>query len=375
MVPKVSIVIPVYNVEKYLDRCVNSVLNQTLKEIEIILVDDGSPDRCPEMCDRYSEQDSRIKVIHKINGGLGMARNSGMQIANGEFVAFVDSDDFVQKDMYEKFYESAKGNNLDVCVGGFYRVSRDGGINSCYPALKNQLFIGKEIYTNVFLNLLGSRVDYYDDIFLNASSCFCIYSVKMLKKNNISFYSEREYISEDLIFNLEAFKYAGKVYFLNECFYTYCENLQSLTQKYRQDRYSKFKILDEKLKSLVPYDDSYNEAIRRIQRSFLGRARQCIYAEVQHFPFKKACENIKKICNQEYLIETLHEFEIGKLPKKLFVFSYFMKKKASWALYVIVKLKNNHCLFTMKKLFCIVRKDCKQMNKLVINNLKKCVHI
>ena len=100
MKPKVSIIVPVYNVEKYLVRCMESLLNQTLKEIEIILVDDGSPDNCPQMCDEYARRDSRVKVIHKSNAGLGYARNSGLDVAVGEYIAFVDSDDYVDTSMY-----------------------------------------------------------------------------------------------------------------------------------------------------------------------------------------------------------------------------------------------------------------------------------
>ena len=98
---KVSIIIPVYNVEKYLDKCIQSAINQTLQDIEIILVDDESPDNCPQMCDDYAKRDGRIKVVHKKNGGLGFARNSGLEIATGEYVTFLDSDDFVDLDTYE----------------------------------------------------------------------------------------------------------------------------------------------------------------------------------------------------------------------------------------------------------------------------------
>ncbi|MDR2834406.1 MAG: glycosyltransferase, partial [Streptococcaceae bacterium] len=87
--PKISIIVPVYNVEKYLPQCMDSLLNQTLTNIEIILVDDGSPDNCPAMCDEYAKQDNRVKVVHKENGGLGYARNSGLEIANGEYITFV----------------------------------------------------------------------------------------------------------------------------------------------------------------------------------------------------------------------------------------------------------------------------------------------
>ena len=105
---KVSVIVPCYGVEAYLDRCMASLLTQTLDDIEIIMVDDGSPDRVPFMCDDYAKKDSRIKIIHKENGGLGYARNSGLEIAKGEYVAFVDSDDFVSTNMYESMYMEAK---------------------------------------------------------------------------------------------------------------------------------------------------------------------------------------------------------------------------------------------------------------------------
>ena len=104
--PKVSIIVPCYGVEKYLDRCLNSLVSQTLQDIEIILVDDKSPDNVPIMCDEWARKDNRIKVIHKeVNEGLGYARNTGLKYVEGEYVAFVDSDDYVDTDMYRKLYE------------------------------------------------------------------------------------------------------------------------------------------------------------------------------------------------------------------------------------------------------------------------------
>ena len=104
----VSVIVPVYKVEQYLERCLNSILKQTEKNIEIILVDDGSPDSCPQLCDEFAALDNRIKVVHQKNAGLGMARNSGLEIASGEYVMFVDSDDFIVPDAIEILYNAAK---------------------------------------------------------------------------------------------------------------------------------------------------------------------------------------------------------------------------------------------------------------------------
>lgn len=99
--PKISVIVPVYKVEHFLDRCIRSIVEQTLEEFELILVNDGSPDNCPMICDTWAEKDSRIKVVHKTNGGISDARNAGLDIATGEYIGFVDSDDYIRKDMYE----------------------------------------------------------------------------------------------------------------------------------------------------------------------------------------------------------------------------------------------------------------------------------
>lgn len=123
--PKVSIIVPVYKVESTLNRCVVSIRKQTLEDIEIILVDDGSPDNCPRMCDDLAIIDERIKVIHKTNGGLGYARNSGIEIASGEYIAFIDSDDFIEPNMMQRLYDFARKKNCDVVYGG-YNIIREG---------------------------------------------------------------------------------------------------------------------------------------------------------------------------------------------------------------------------------------------------------
>lgn len=122
---KISVIVPVYKVEPYLDKCVSSIVNQTYKNLEIILVDDGSPDNCPAMCDAWAEKDSRIRVMHKTNGGLSDARNAGMAVATGKLMAFVDSDDWIVPDMYEYLYQRLTEDNSDIAACGVQMVWED----------------------------------------------------------------------------------------------------------------------------------------------------------------------------------------------------------------------------------------------------------
>ena len=118
MSDSISVIIPIYKVEEYLDECIISVVSQTYLNLEIILVDDGSPDNCPQMCDEWARRDSRIKVIHKANGGLSDARNAGIGIASGEYIAFVDSDDFIKLDMFEKLHTALVKTGADIAACG-----------------------------------------------------------------------------------------------------------------------------------------------------------------------------------------------------------------------------------------------------------------
>ena len=121
--PLISVIIPVYNVEKYLKKCIDSVINQTYTNLEIILVSDTSPDNCEKICDDYAEKDSRIKVIHKEKNGLSAARNAGIDIASGKYIGFVDSDDYIALDMYELLYKNILKENADISACGLKRTS------------------------------------------------------------------------------------------------------------------------------------------------------------------------------------------------------------------------------------------------------------
>lgn len=141
MCAKISIIVPVYKVEKYLKRCVDSILCQTFSDIEIILVDDGSPDNCGLMCDEYAELDKRVKVIHKQNGGLSSARNAGLDIASGDYIGFVDSDDWIHPQMYEILYYYIVKFDLGIVKCKHLKVTNEDGVNNTEPYIDDNIRI------------------------------------------------------------------------------------------------------------------------------------------------------------------------------------------------------------------------------------------
>lgn len=160
----ISVIIPIYNVEKYLKECVDSIINQTYKNLEIILVDDGSPDNCGKICDEYADKDSRIKVIHKKNGGLSDARNAGMTISTGEYLVFVDSDDYMTADGIEYLYKLARENNAQLVIGGtekFIDEANEIIYTSYNKNLNEEVFTKEAAIKDFFLNGCASWARIY----------------------------------------------------------------------------------------------------------------------------------------------------------------------------------------------------------------------
>lgn len=159
--PLISVIVPVYNVEQYLDKCVESIVNQTYKNLEILLVDDGSPDGCPVMCDEWAKKDERIKVIHKENGGLSSARNTGLDNCTGRYVGFIDSDDWIDLKFFETLYNNLMEDDSDISVVGVWKVYEDG-MQSQTEAFTRRTFTGREALHNFLYfrnNLAGGVTD------------------------------------------------------------------------------------------------------------------------------------------------------------------------------------------------------------------------
>ena len=337
----VSVVLPIYNVEKYLNRCVKSVVNQSYKNLEIILVDDGSPDNCPTLCEDWAKKDSRIKVVHKKNAGLGYARNTGIENATGEYICFFDSDDYIALDAIEKAYSLAVKEKSDIVVFGFCDVKSNGETGkTVIPKTEKVTYSGNEVQ-NVFLaDLIGPDVKNGTQTNLWMSAWASMYSLDMIRKASWKFVSEREIISEDIYSLLELYKYVNRVSVLSEALYFYCENASSLTHTYKKDRYSKIKDFYNACYQLIE-NNGYDVAVLdRITYPYLSNT----IAALKMIILSDASKNVKKqevkeIVDDEHMQTVLRctNYDNEKLTRKILL--DLMKSKQYGLCYILLSIK------------------------------------
>lgn len=339
---KVSIIIPVYNVEKYLYKCVQSAINQTLHDIEIILVDDESPDHCPQMCDEYAKRDCRIKVVHKKNGGLGFARNSGLEVATGEYVTFLDSDDFVDLFTYEHLYNLVQKNNLDAIYYKYKRFSKEDDVVACQPDNNITKYCDEDV-KELMLDIIASEPSAKVDHKIQCSSCTAMYRMDVIKDNNVRFHSERELISEDLIFNLDFLKYATKVAFNNGAHYHYRVNPTSLTSTIRIDRIEKHsKLYNFIINNLFNWGILVDEGKERAKRLFIGNSRSSICQILScNINLKEKKRIFKELTFFAIWKEVANNYPISKLPIYQRLFYIGCNKGNFYFTYLLFKIKKS----------------------------------
>ncbi len=336
--PKLSIIIPIYNVEKYLSKCVQSARNQTLQDIEIILVDDESPDNCPQLCDEYAIQDSRIKVVHKKNGGLGFARNSGLDVATGEYVTFLDSDDFVDSYTYEHLYNLAVKNKLDAVYYKFKRFVNENEVKQADICNEIKKFENEDV-KELMLDIIASEPSAKVDHKIQCSSCTAMYRMNIIKDNNVRFHSERELISEDMIFNLDFLKFASCVAFNNGAHYHYRVNPTSLTSTIRTDRIEKnFKLYEYIKNNIHTWKLEPEKANERNARFFIGNSRSSI-KHLLKSGFKDKRQWLDKNLSLPIWKELYQSYHWKELPQYSKLFFYLCSKKHILLLFALCQLK------------------------------------
>ena len=321
------------------------MINQTLQDIEIILVDDGSKDQSGHICDELQARDKRIKVIHQPNSGPGLARNNALKMATGEYISFVDSDDYIKSDMYEKLYEATKNENADTCIFGHHKV-RDGKIFYTKTNAISGTFKDQEVLTHIFLNVLGTEPSYPDDFMILWQSVWSgLYSLDLIREYNVAFPSEGELANfgEYFLFSLDYFIHAQNVTVVNEPFYYYCENPNSINTSYKEGWFlvivNLYRELQRGVRNHTKDEDLLKKAEERLQRTFLAGARNSVMHISAFFSYKEGSGHIKDICNNSVLCEVLRIYPWKKNPFKYRLFNYCLYTKRIWLLYCLGKFK------------------------------------
>ena len=223
---KVSVILPVYNVEKYIRKCLESLIQQELKEIEIIVVNDGSTDKSLDIINEFMKLDNRIKLVNKNNGGVSAARNSGLMIANGEYVSFVDSDDWVEKSFLFKLYNLAKANSCDVAGCNFVISGENSKVEYKYPLDEEKIYERQDITSDIAEKIIAGTIktNVWDKI----------YKREFLSTNSIKF-DEKIIRFEDWYFYVEVCKHMNRCIYINEGLYNYRIIEGSLSNKYYEN--------------------------------------------------------------------------------------------------------------------------------------------
>ena len=292
MNPKISIIVPIYNMEQYLERCVDSILSQTYKDFEVILVNDGSTDNSDIICDDYAKKDQRIKVIHKRNGGLSSARNAGIKLSKGQWLLFIDSDDCVKQDYVISFFSPLPPQSKRIIIEGQTVISEN----------KTYLYMVKEkIYDEEDIPLAIAE----QEVFLHGSCYSKIYEAKIVKEHQILF-NESLFWNEDLLFNFEYFKYIEGMIFKSDVGYCYYECNNGLHTKYQT---LKTEILqyDEYVAKSKPFWQ-YNGHDTRTKSHIFYMMARVIRAACDCYPYSKDTLNmIRKHFKDDVTLYGLNE--------------------------------------------------------------------
>lgn len=289
---KVSIIVPIYNAQEHLHKCIKSILNQTEKDIEIILVDDGSKDDSLKICQEYQKNDERVRVIHQENAGVSVARNTGISYANGMYIGFVDSDDWIELDMYECLLKEADKTNADVVMCDATTVYSKGEIEiDTITQLSSSCILQKNNFTpSLLLEMAGSV-------------CRCIYKNSRYNNNCLNSsklqFPFRIKFSEDRIFNLYAFGYANTISYIKKSYYNRFINKKSAVHRFHEDYFESYKKATSEIKKAlkIAWNDEEIYQVAYLQQFING--------------------SLMAICNYYYKTSTLNRYERKLAVKKI----------------------------------------------------------
>lgn len=345
--PKVSVIVPIYNKEKYLRRCVTSILNQSIEDIEIILINDGSIDSSLEICNEFKQLDSRVIVLNQKNSGVSAARNAGMTLARGQFIGFVDADDYVEKDMYRSMYDKCIETNSRACLSN-YMIVDETNIHPVGTDFSSDVLFKKEIIHEIILNMIAPESINQESTAIMGSSCRFLVEKDLIIENEI-FFPDKIPLMEDLIFVFKLLSNLDKLCIDKNYNYYYCTNSDSALHIYRPDFFELSLHVSNILESILEEQDLYQIASHRFSNRYYSLAISSIVNELHPDNKKTKVEklnNIKSICQNEEIQKNLQLIESSKISKsKRVTFNAIKNRKFNFLYYyykLAIKITNTY---------------------------------
>ncbi|MDD4066600.1 MAG: glycosyltransferase [Clostridia bacterium] len=331
---KISIIIPVYNAEKYVKRCLESIVNQTYTNLEIICINDGSKDNSLQIINEYKKKDNRIIVIDKVNQGVSEARNDGIKLSSGEYIVFVDADDFIELSMISALYDIMKKNNVDV-VKTSYNIVLDN--NKCIRYIYDDEFANKILLRNDAINVF--KQFFFDGITIWGT----LYRKSLI--DSIDKFDKNFVYGEDVIFFLNVLLNVKNIYFLNGHLYNYVYNKDGAcfnVKNYEINKQNFIKFSKIVINKLIENDFMSNDERKTINARYLGSFLSCFlysfYTNSNSLKkFKMETESIKK---DSYINELLNNCSLKNISWKFKVVILCVKYNLYSVLYFLFKIRN-----------------------------------
>lgn len=343
--PKVSLIVPVYKVENYINQCLDSLINQTLKDIEIILIDDGSPDNSGKICDEYSRNDHRIKVIHKENGGVSAARNDGIKEATGDYIMFLDSDDWAEENMCEVAYNAIVEKKVDMAFFTHYtNYSNKEILENKMP--KSFYYDKKEDIEKIQLIVINDKYVKLIDNSLSYSGFTApwskIFSRKFIQENNILYNLNVKGIFDDGLFVLECLEKANNIYFENVSLYHYRIIDSSIMRSYNPNKIQIYNTIFDELKLFAnkykKSDMFFEVCCSRAVINLTIVLDICFFNKLNKTPYKEKSQQIKKLLNSKDYSEAIQKTNSKFLSKKQKVYFKLFEKNNVFLMYLFTNV-------------------------------------
>lgn len=314
---EITVVVPVFNREKYLTRMIDSILSQSYKDFDLILVDDGSTDRTPEICDSYAEKDSRVTVIHKENGGVSSARNAGIEKATGRYLMFADSDDILDNEILKKLYTEAEEGGIDLVICGIkMQTIRDGKVK----CEKNYLMKAGRMTVKELLE--SQDIDY--SLICVSSPCARLFRTDIIKENNVRFDTSIS-LGEDRLFNIDYLMHCSTVSGSGKSLYYYIrEDADSLFTRYNSDIYNIYKKIYNRERLIYEKNDCDSQTMTRLLTCHIANLMNATGSAYKNHNINKK-DILKKLMKEPVVLNNITSIRITGRTNK--VMQFFIKHK------------------------------------------------